>query len=352
MTRRLSHAERASTERLSGESSGAAHPPSRPGDATAERARQPETMPIVQIAGLRKGYDGRTVLDGVTFSVERGEVFGILGQNGAGKTTVVEILEGLRRPDAGSVRVLGMNPWKERRRLSESIGVQLQSAQLPDNIKVAEALRLYASFYTRPKDWRVLLEEWDLTRLRSVRYAKLSGGERQRLMIALALVGQPEIVFLDELTTGLDPNARRATWELVRQLRDTGVTVVIVSHLMDEVEYLCDRVAILDGGAIVAVDSPAMLTALLGGERTMRFVLAEGASAAPDIDFLHALPGVMNVRRLGRSVTVTGRRDIPERVEEALAAHEVSITEVRVSDTTLEDAFMSLADPSGERGAS
>ena len=309
-------------------------------------------MPVVQIAGLRKGYDGRTVLDEVTFSVERGEVFGILGQNGAGKTTVVEILEGLRRPDAGSVRVLGMNPWKERRRLSESIGVQLQSAQLPDNIKVAEALRLYASFYARPKDWRVLLEEWDLARLRSVRYAKLSGGERQRLMIALALVGQPEIVFLDELTTGLDPNARRATWELVRQLRDTGVTVVIVSHLMDEVEYLCDRVAILDGGAIVAVDSPATLTALLGGERTMRFVLAGAASTAPDIDFLHALPGVMNVRRLGRSVTVTGRRDIAERVEAALAAHEVPITEVRVSDTTLEDAFMSLADPSSERGAS
>ena len=245
-----------------------------------------------------------------------------------------------------------MNPWKERRRLSESIGVQLQSAQLPDNIKVGEALRLYASFYARPTDWRVLLEEWDLVRLRSVRYAKLSGGERQRLMIALALVGQPEIVFLDELTTGLDPNARRATWELVRRLRDTGVTVVIVSHLMDEVEYLCDRVAILDGGAIVAVDSPAMLTARLGGERTMRFVLAGGASATPDIEFLHALPGVMNVRRLGRSVTVTGRRDIPARVEAALAEREVSITEVRVSDTTLEDAFMSLADPSSERGAS
>lgn len=245
-----------------------------------------------------------------------------------------------------------MNPWKERRRLSESIGVQLQSAQLPDNIKVGEALRLYASFYARPTDWHVLLEEWDLVRLRSVRYAKLSGGERQRVMIALALVGQPEIVFLDELTTGLDPNARHATWELVRQLRNTGVTVVIVSHLMDEVEYLCDRVAILDGGAIVAVDSPAVLTARLGGERTMRFVLAGGASATPDIGFLHGLPGVMNVRRLGRSVTVAGSRDIPERVQAALAEHEVSITDVRVSDTTLEDAFMSLADRSNDGGAS
>jgi ABC-2 type transport system ATP-binding protein len=352
MMRRLSPAERASTERWSVESSGAARPLSRPGDARAGTGHQPETMPVAQIAGLRKGYAGRTVLDDVTFAVERGEIFGILGPNGAGKTTIVEILEGLRRPDAGSVRVLGMNPWKERRRLSESIGVQLQSAQLPDNIKVAEALRLYASFYARPTDWRVLLEEWDLVRLRSVRYAKLSGGERQRLMIALALVGQPEIVFLDELTTGLDPNARHATWELVRRLRDTGVTVVIVSHLMDEVEYLCDRVAILDGGAIVAVDSPAMLTARLGGERTMRFVLAGGASATPDMDFLRGLLGVINVRRLGRSVTVTGSRDIAARVEAALAEHEVPITDLRVSDTTLEDAFMSLADRSSDGGAS
>lgn len=352
MSRRLSQGGPSSTERLMAESSGEVRSLSRPGDARAGRTRQPGIMPVAEVAGLRKGYGGRTVLDGVTFAVERGEVFGILGPNGAGKTTVVEILEGLRRPDAGSVRVLGMNPWKERRRLSESIGVQLQSSQLPDNLKVGEALRLYASFYARPADWRVLLEEWDLARLRAVRYAKLSGGERQRLMIALALVGQPEVVFLDELTTGLDPNARRATWELVRRLRESGVTVVLVSHLMDEVEYLCDRVAILDGGAIVAVDSPAVLTARLGGERTMRFVLAGGASTSADIEFLHDLPGVMNVRRLGRSVTVTGARDVPAGVEAALAEHHMSITDVRVSDTTLEDAFMSLAERSSEGGAS
>jgi len=306
-------------------------------------------MTVIEVAGLRKGYAGLTVLDGVTFAVERGEIFGILGRNGAGKTTVVEILEGLRRPDAGSVRVLGVNPWTERRRLSESIGVQLQSAQLPDNIRVDEALRLYASFYARPTDWRVLLEEWDLVRIRSRRYAKLSGGQRQRLMIALALVGRPEIVFLDELTTGLDPTARHATWEHVRRLRDIGVTVVIVSHLMDEVEYLCDRVAILDQGSIATVDSPAALIDRLGGERAIRFSLADRGGSV-DVEFLRHIPGVMNVRRLGRSVTVTGRRDISLRVDAALSERGIPIGDVRVSDTTLEDAFIALADQS-DRGA-
>ena len=313
-------------------------------------AGQPETMTVIQVAGLRKSYAGLTVLDGVTFAVEHGEIFGILGRNGAGKTTVVEILEGLRRPDAGSVRVLGVNPWRERRRLSESIGVQLQSAQLPDNLRVDEALRLYASFYARPTDWQVLLEEWDLVRIRSRRYAKLSGGQRQRLMIALALVGQPEIVFLDELTTGLDPTARHTTWELVRRLRDIGVTVVIVSHLMDEVDYLCDRVAVLDQGSIATVDSPAALIDRLGGARAIRFSLVDRGGTV-DVEFLRHIPGVMNVRRVGRSVTVTGRRDIALRVEAALSVRGIPIADVRVSDTTLEDAFIALADQSDGRAA-
>jgi len=310
--------------------------------------------PVISVRDLAKRY-GRTVaVADVSLDVYEGEIFGLIGPNGAGKTTTMECVQGLRPPDAGSITVLGLDPRRDAQALRQRIGVQHQEAHLQKRIKVWEAVDLWASLYDRERvvDVAALLARLGLDGKRDSWFMTLSGGQKQRLFIALALIHQPEVVFLDELTTGLDPNARHATWELVRRLRDTGVTVVIVSHLMDEVEYLCDRVAILDGGAIVAVDSPAMLTARLGGERTMRFVLAGGASATPDIDFLHALPGVINVRRLGRSVTVTGSRDIAARVEAALAEHQVPITDLRVSDTTLEDAFMSLADPSGERGAS
>ena len=188
-----------------------------------------------------------------------GEIFGILGPNGAGKTTAVECMEGLRRRDSGQVRVLGMDPRTDGHRLHQRIGVQLQQTQLQDKIKVREALDMYASFYPDPADWRELLKRWGLASQSGRRFAKLSGGQKQRLFIALALVGNPELVFLDALTSGLDPGARRATWELIRQVRDGGVTVVLVSHFMDEVEELCDRVAILERGRIAALDTPAGL---------------------------------------------------------------------------------------------
>lgn len=199
-------------------------------------------MAIIEVEELSKRYDEQTVLDRVSFTVEDGEIFGMVGPNGAGKTTAVECVAGLRRPDSGTVRVLGLDPLREGARLREHIGVQLQHTQLPENIKVWEVLDLYASFYEKPRDWREPLERWGPADKRNTRFGNLSGGQRQRLFICLALVADPKIAFLDELTTGLAPQARRATWELVERVRAEGVTVILVSHFMDEAEELCDRV--------------------------------------------------------------------------------------------------------------
>lgn len=218
-------------------------------------------MTVIEIDGLTKSYRGATAVDGLCLRVERGEIFGIAGPNGAGKTTLVECASGLRRRDGGTLRVLGLDPETDRRALLPRIGVQLQEAALPDAIKVGEALRLYASFYDRPADWRQVMDEWGLTDRRRTRFASLSGGWKQRLFIALALVGDPEVVFLDELTTGLDPSARRTTWGLIRAVRERGVTVVLVTHFMDEAEALCDRIAVVDAGRVIAEGSPRELIA-------------------------------------------------------------------------------------------
>ncbi|GAA4180009.1 ABC transporter ATP-binding protein [Streptosporangium oxazolinicum] len=216
-------------------------------------------MTVIEIDGLRKSYGSGKAVDGVSLRVERGEIFGIAGPNGAGKTTIVECASGSRRRDGGILRVLGLDPWDDRRELLQRIGVQLQEAALPDAIKVGEALRMYASLYDRPADWRKLMDEWGLADRKGTRFARLSGGWKQRLFIALALVGNPEVVFLDELTTGLDPSARRMTWGLIRDLRERGVTVVLVTHFMDEAEALCDRIAIVDRGRVVAEGGPREL---------------------------------------------------------------------------------------------
>ncbi|MGR6918687.1 ABC transporter ATP-binding protein [[Actinomadura] parvosata] len=222
-------------------------------------------MAVIEINDLRKSYKGHQAVNGVSLSVERGEIFGIAGPNGAGKTSVVECVSGLRRPDGGTVRVLGLDPHGGgRRALQQRIGAQLQEAALPDAIKVGEALKMYASFYDDPADWRALMDEWGLTGRKGDRFAGLSGGWKQRLFIALALVGRPEVVLLDELTTGLDPDARRSTWGLIRTMREHGVTVVIVTHFMDEAEALCDRVAIIDGGRVTAQGSPRELIGQAG----------------------------------------------------------------------------------------
>jgi ABC-2 type transport system ATP-binding protein len=234
-------------------------------------------MSIMEVEGLRKAYGGKVAVDGVSFTVGQGEIFGLVGPNGAGKTSIVETLAGLRRPDAGTVRVLGHDPANERRELAQRIGIQLQSAELPDRLRVWEALDLYASFYRDPADWRDLLVEWDLEDKRDTAFADLSGGLKQRLMVALAFVGSPELVLLDELTTGLDPRARRATWEIVRDIRAKGVTVLLVTHFMDEAEQLCDRVAVVDRGRLVALDRPTALVdrATIG--------MAEGQASLEDV---------------------------------------------------------------------
>ncbi|KDN17730.1 ABC transporter ATP-binding protein [Amycolatopsis rifamycinica] len=221
-------------------------------------------MPLIEVTDLRKRYGTRVAVDGVSFSVERGEIFGILGTNGAGKTTTVECLQGLRQADSGTISVLGLNPATEHAALTRRVGVQLQESQLPAKLRVREALELFASFYSEPADIDILLDQLDLRDHARSSFGKLSGGQKQRVSIALALVGRPELAILDELTTGLDPHARRETWRLVEGVRATGVTVLLVTHFMDEAERLCDRVAIFDAGRVVATGTPTELRAAAG----------------------------------------------------------------------------------------
>jgi ABC-2 type transport system ATP-binding protein len=216
-------------------------------------------MAIIEVAHIYKSYADLVAVNDVSFSVEAGEIFGIVGPNGAGKTTTVECVEGLRGPDRGTVRVLGLDPRADRAELRQRLGIQLQQSQLPDRIRVREALELYSSFYRDPADWRAIMAEVGLTDKRDTPFAKLSGGQKQRLSIALSLVGSPEVAIFDELTTGLDPQARRDTWDLIRSIRDRGVTVVLVTHFMDEAERLSDRIAVLAAGRMVALDTPAAL---------------------------------------------------------------------------------------------
>jgi ABC-2 type transport system ATP-binding protein len=218
-------------------------------------------MPLVEVKNLRKSYRDKVAVEDVSFTVERGEIFGILGTNGAGKTTTVECLQGLRTPDAGSISVLGLDPQADGAALRQKLGAQLQESQLPEKLKVVEALELFASFYDNPADPEKLIAQLGLGEKRKSYFKNLSGGQKQRLSIALALVGNPEIAVLDELTTGLDPHARRDTWKLIEDVRDTGVTVILVTHFMDEAQRLCDRIAVIDRGRVCALDTPAGLMA-------------------------------------------------------------------------------------------
>jgi ABC-2 type transport system ATP-binding protein len=295
-------------------------------------------MAVIEVRNLAKRYGDQVALDRVSFSVQQGEIFGILGPNGAGKTTAVECMAGLRRPDSGSIRVLGLDPQADGRALRERVGVQLQETQLQDKIKVWEALDLYASFYRRPADWNQLLETWGLAGKRSALISKLSGGQRQRLFIALALVGQPDLVFLDELTSGLDPQARRLTWDLVKQVRDSGVTVVLVSHFMDEAEELCDRVAIFDRGQITALDSPAGL--IDSTETTHRLLFRPVGEL--DESVLARLPGVTGVSRENGRVIVTGTGDFASAVTSELARRGVLAAGLRIEGRSLDEAYVAL----------
>jgi ABC-2 type transport system ATP-binding protein len=293
--------------------------------------------PVVTVEGLRKTYGDVTAAADVNFEVARGEVFGMVGPNGAGKTTILECVTGLRRPDAGRVRVLGLDPQRDRYAVRERIGVQLQAAALPDALQVGEAVALFASFYPRAGDPAAALRRVGLDDRRGARVSALSGGQRQRLFIALALVHEPEVVLLDELTTGLDPQARRDAWALVREIRERGATVILTTHFMEEAERLCDRVAIVDHGRIVALDTVGRLVASLGEERRVAFV-HEGAF---DDARVRGLPGVVRVERLGDRVIVSVRGvGTAGRVTTALEEAGVAFDELRVERPTLEDVFL------------
>jgi ABC-2 type transport system ATP-binding protein len=237
-----------------------------PPAAAATLEGMKSTDPVVEIDDLRKVYGRVVAVDGISLRVGRGEVFGILGPNGAGKTTTVECAAGLRRPDGGRVRVLGYDPQSSPDEVRQRVGVQLQQAVLPDRMKVGEAMAVFASAYRRTADAGTLLADWGLAEHRGKAFKALSGGQKQRLFIALALLGDPQIVVLDELTTGLDPAARRDTWAMVRNLRDRGVTVLLVTHAMDEAETLCDRLVVINRGRIVAEGTPDEVR---GAERTL-----------------------------------------------------------------------------------
>lgn len=294
--------------------------------------------PVINVENLRKSYGSVKAVDDISFQVEEGEIFGIVGPNGAGKTTAVESISGLRRPDAGMIRVLGLDPQNQGRELRQRMGVQLQQAALPERIKVWEALDLYASYYRRSVDWRPLIDQWGLSEKRNTHFMDLSGGQKQRLFIAMAMVNDPEVMFLDELTAGLDPQARRNTWDAVRAVSDQGTTVVLVTHFMEEAERLCDRVAIIDYGRIVALDTPAGLIRTIQTETRVRFSVTDGF----DPSWLGSLPGVDRVELQGGGVIVTGNGPLMARVAAALAEHDLSPSDLRTEQPTLEDVFLAL----------
>jgi len=295
--------------------------------------------PVVHVSGIHKAYGTTVAVDEVSFEVYEGEIFGLIGPNGAGKTTTMECVEGLRRPDRGAISVLMLDPVRDVYKLQDRIGVQLQEAQLQKRIKVWEALDLWASLYSRPVNADRLLDQLGMTDKRNAWFMTLSGGQKQRLFIALALVNDPEVVFLDELTTGLDPQARRAIWDLVRGIRERGKTVFMTTHLMEEAERLCDRVAIIDHGRIVDIDTPEGLVGRHCPERTV--VLATTAAGA--LERFQAIPRVESVTCQDGRLSIRGRGDdLVTDVIHCLSENQIRVTDFRTEVPNLEDVFLKL----------
>ena len=295
--------------------------------------------PVIRVAAVRKTYGRTMAIDDVSFEVQPGETFGLIGPNGAGKTTTMECVEGLRAPDRGTIAVLGLDPGRDRYRLQRRIGVQLQEAQLQKRIKVREAVAFWASLYRAPVDGDRLLEQLGLRDKTNAWFMTLSGGQKQRLFIALALINDPELVFLDELTTGLDPQARRAIWDLVRGIRDRGKTVFLTTHLMEEAERLCDRVAILDHGRVVDIGTPAELVRRHCPERTV-VVTTDDPTAR---ERFQAIPTVVSISSQGPEVTVRGSgEELVTDVIQCLGEHRIRVIDFRTETPTLEDVFLRL----------
>src|SRR6202522_3165861 len=296
--------------------------------------------PVIQVSGIRKTYGSTVAVEEASFEVNEGEIFGLIGPNGAGKTTTMECIEGLRKSDRGSIAVLGLDPFRQVYKLQHRIGVQLQQAQLQKRIKVWEAVDLWASLYGKKAvDGTRLLEQLGLTDKRGAWFMNLSGGQKQRLFIALALINNPEVVFLDELTTGLDPQARRAIWDLVRGIRERGKTVFLTTHLMEEAERLCDRVAIIENGRIIDVDTPQGLVVRHCPERTV-VLDTENATAK---ELFQQISGVESVTCIDKRCTISGSGDdFVTEVIQCLSENRIRVTDFRTILPNLEDVFLKL----------
>ncbi len=295
--------------------------------------------PVIEVSHLRKTYGSTVAVEDVSFEVYAGEIFGLIGPNGAGKTTTMECVEGIRRPDGGAMSILGLDPRRDAHALQNRIGVQLQQAQLQKRIRVWEAVDLWSSLYPRSVDGRVLLEQLGLTEKRNASFMSLSGGQKQRLFVALALINDPEVVFLDELTTGLDPQARRAIWDLVMGIRSRGKTVFLTTHLMEEAERLCDRVAIIEHGKLIELGAPAELVRKHCPQRGVVFS-SDRQGLTPELE---RIPGVDSVQAADSSYTVEGRGDaFVTEVIRFIAEQQLTVRDFRTVFPTLEDVFLKL----------
>ena len=304
-------------------------------------------QPALLVSGLRKRYGDVVAVDGVDLTVAAGECFGLLGPNGAGKTTTIEICEGLTLPDEGVVEVLGQRWDQHERPLRERLGIQLQETQLAEKLTVEETVRLFRSFYARGRTVDEVIDLVQLGEKRRARVGKLSGGQKQRLALACAMVGDPELLFLDEPTTGLDPQSRRQLWDLIVELRASGRSIVLTTHYMDEAERLCDRVAIVDHGRVIALGTPRELIASVGAEHVVAFAMTGGAPFLADE--LLALPGVRSAREVAPSgegdaweLGVVAAHDAVPRLLDAVARRGGTLSELRTHLPTLEDVFVSL----------
>jgi ABC-2 type transport system ATP-binding protein len=298
--------------------------------------QQPE---VVSVHDLRKTYRDVKAVDGITFSVIKGEIFGIVGPNGAGKTTTMDCIVGMKKPDSGSLSVLGLDPIKQGLKLRQRLGIQQQESELPDRIRVRETMELFSSFYSRTLEWRDILDHLDLLDKSEAYFSDLSGGQKRKLFVALALVGDPEIVFLDELTSGLDPQARRIIWELVTRLRDEGRTIFLSTHYMDEAEKLCDRVAIIDKGRIIALDTPDRLITSLGFGIRVVFT----ASGEFSEETLNGISGMLSVERDENRITCMIRDSgVVLEIVKKLVSLDTALDDFRTERTTLEDVFLSV----------
>ena len=303
----------------------------------------PETPQIaVSCTGLKKSYGEVVAVDGLDLEVQSGECFGLLGPNGAGKTTTIEILEGLLEPDAGTVEILGMHWGSHDREIRQRLGVQLQETKLAEKLSVEETVRLFCSFFERSRTVDEVLDVVQLQEKRRAWVSKLSGGQLQRLSVACALVNYPDLLFLDEPTTGLDPQSRRKLWELVLEFKREGGTILMTTHYMEEAERLCDRVAIVDRGVIISLGTPRELIAALGAEHVLEFTLENGA--LPSDDWLLELPGVQRVHHEDGTIALTVAEvhaAVPALLT-GLAERDLALTQLSTHHATLEDVFVSL----------